>query len=84
MRKFIGVLVQTDRFGTSMGDALRTHAEYLRVRRRQTAEEKAAKVGVKLIFPILFFIFPCILLVTVGPAALTIVHQLVPLMTGRS
>jgi tight adherence protein C len=82
MRKFIGVLMQADRFGTSMGDALRTHAEYLRVRRRQNAEEKAAKVGVKLIFPILFFIFPCILLVTVGPAALTIVKQLVPLLKG--
>ena len=84
IRKFIGVLIQADRFGTSMGDALRTHAEYLRVRRRQNAEEKASKVGVKLIFPILFFIFPCILLVTVGPAALTVVHQLIPLLTGGS
>ncbi len=58
MRKFVAVLTQADRFGTSMADALRTHAEYLRIRRRQEAEEKAAKVGVKLIFPIFFFIMP--------------------------
>jgi tight adherence protein C len=82
IRKFVAVVVQADRFGTSIGEALRVHAEYLRIRRRQNAEEKASKVGVKLIFPILFFIFPCILLVTVGPAALAIMKELVPLMTG--
>ncbi len=76
MRKFVAVLSQADRFGTSMADALRTHADYLRVRRRQEAEEKAAKVGVKLIFPIFFFIMPCMLLVTVGPAAFAIAKQL--------
>jgi tight adherence protein C len=76
IRKFVAVLIQTDRFGTSMADALRTHAEYLRVRRRQEAEEKASKVGVKLIFPIFFFIMPCMILVTVGPAAITIARQL--------
>jgi tight adherence protein C len=72
VRKFVAVLSQADRFGTSMADALRTHAEYLRVRRRQEAEEKASKVGVKLIFPIFFFIMPCMILVTVGPAAISI------------
>lgn len=82
IKKFAMVLIQADRFGTSMGDALRTHAEYLRVRRRQNAEEKASKVGVKLIFPILFFVFPCILLVTVGPAAISISKQLLPLLSG--
>jgi tight adherence protein C len=76
MRKFVAVVSQADRFGTSMADALRTHAEYLRTRRRQEAEEKAAKVGVKLIFPIFFFIMPCMLLVTVGPAAFSIAKQL--------
>lgn len=76
IRKFVAVLIQADRFGTSMADALRTHAEYLRVRRRQEAEEKASKVGVKLIFPIFFFIMPCMILVTVGPAAITIARQL--------
>jgi len=76
IRKFVAVLTQADRFGTSMADALRTHADYLRIRRRQEAEEKASKVGVKLIFPIFFFIMPCMFLVTVGPAALAIMRQL--------
>jgi tight adherence protein C len=75
IRKFVAVLIQADRFGTSMADALRTHAEY-RVRRRQEAEEKASKIGVKLIFPIFFFIMPCMILVTVGPAVITIARQL--------
>ncbi len=76
MRKFVAVLSQADRFGTSIGDALRTHAEYLRIQRRQDAEEKASKVGVKLIFPIFFFIMPCMMLVTIGPAAFAIAKQL--------
>ena len=82
MRKFVAVLTQADRFGTSMADALRTHAEYMRVRRRQEAEEKASKVGVKLIFPIFFFIMPCMILVTVGPAAISISKQLGTLFGG--
>ena len=80
LRKFVAVLTQADRFGTSMADALRTHADYLRMRRRQEAEEKASKVGVKLIFPI--FIMPCMMLVTVGPAAMAIMRQLVGLFGG--
>jgi tight adherence protein C len=75
IQKFVGVLSQADRFGTSMADALRTHAAYLRDNRRQDAEEKANKVGVKLIFPIFFFIMPCMLLVTMGPAAITIARH---------
>lgn len=82
IRKFVQVLIQADRFGTSMADALRTHAEYLRVRRRQEAEEQAAKVGVKLIFPIFFFIMPCMILVTMGPAAMTIARQLAGAFSG--
>jgi tight adherence protein C len=82
MRKFIAVLTQADRFGTSMADALRTHADYMRMRRRQDAEEKASKVSVKLIFPIFFFIMPCMMLVTVGPAAMAIARQLVGLFGG--
>jgi tight adherence protein C len=80
--KFVAVLTQADRFGTSMADALRTHADYLRMRRRQEAEEKASKVGVKLIFPIFFFIMPCMMLVTVGPAAMAIMRQMVGLFGG--
>jgi len=76
VKKFVAVLSQADRFGTSMAEALRTHADYLRVLRRQEAEEKASKVGVKLIFPIFFFIMPCMMLVTVGPAAFQIAAQL--------
>ena len=83
MRKFVEVLMQAERFGTSMGDALRTHASYLRVRRRQQAEERAGKVGVKLIFPIFFFIMPCMFLVTVGPAAMQIGKHLLPMLGGR-
>ncbi|MGD1071420.1 MAG: type II secretion system F family protein [Bryobacteraceae bacterium] len=76
IRKFVAVLIQADRFGTSMADALRTHAEYLRIRRRQEAEESASKLGVKLIFPIFFFIMPCMIVVTVGPAAIMVGKQL--------
>jgi tight adherence protein C len=83
IRKFVQVLIQADRFGTSMADALRTHADYLRVRRRQEAEEKASKVGVKLIFPIFFFIMPSMVLVTVGPAAMAITRQLSSVFGGK-
>jgi len=82
IRKFVAVLTQADRFGTSMGDALRIHADYLRVRRRQEAEERASKVGVKLIFPIFFFIMPCMLLVTAGPAVIQIATHLGPALRG--
>jgi len=82
IRKFVAVVAQADRFGTSMGDALRAHADYMRVRRRQEAEEKASKVSVKMIFPIFFFIMPCMLLVTVGPAVILIMRQLVPALSG--
>jgi tight adherence protein C len=84
IRKFVAVVTQADRFGTSMGDALRTHAEYMRVRRRQEAEEKASKVSVKMIFPIFFFIMPCMMLVTVGPAVILIMRQLVPALAGAA
>jgi tight adherence protein C len=82
IRKFVAVLIQADRFGTSMAEALRTHAEYLRTRRRQEAEERASKVGVKLIFPIFFFIMPALVLVTIGPAVISIAHQLGGLFGG--
>jgi tight adherence protein C len=76
MRKLASVLVQTDRFGTSVGEALRTHSDYLRVRRGQEAEERAHKVGVKLIFPIFFFIMPSIMIVSAGPGMLMLFRQL--------
>ncbi len=80
IRKFVSVLTQTDRFGTSMANALRTHSEYMRIERRQQAEERAAKIGVKLVFPIFFFILPSMLLVTVGPGMLGLFKHLFPMM----
>ncbi len=68
VRALVAMLVQTDRFGTSVAQALRTHAETSRIKRRQRAEEKAAKIGVKLVFPLVFFLFPAFYVVTLGPA----------------
>jgi len=80
LRKLVAVLIQTDRFGTSIADSLRTHSEFMRVRRRQEAEERAAKVGVKLVFPIFFCILPSMLIVVAGPGVLQMVKYLFPLM----
>jgi tight adherence protein C len=80
MRKFANLLIDTDRFGTSLGPALKTHARYLRIRFRQIAQEKARKVGVKLIFPVFFLIFPSVILVTLGPAVLLLMTQMKHLM----
>lgn len=80
IRKLVAVLVQTDRFGTSMAEALRTHSEFMRIRRRQEAEERANKVGVKLILPIFFLMLPSILIVSAGPGILMLFKNLFPLM----
>jgi tight adherence protein C len=82
LRKLTAILIQSDRFGTSMAEALRTHSEFMRVRRRQEAEERAAKVGVKLVFPIFFFILPSIMVVAAGPGILQVFKYLFPLMKG--
>ena len=76
LRKFVNLLIDTDRFGTSLGPALKTHARYLRIRFRQIAQERARKVGVKLIFPVFFLIFPSVILVTLGPAVILIFTQM--------
>jgi len=76
IQKFAALLIDTDRFGTSLGPALRVHARYLRTRFRQAAQEQARKVGVKLIFPVFFLIFPSVVLVTLGPAVLLIFTQM--------
>jgi tight adherence protein C len=76
LRKLANLLVDSDRFGASIGPALRSHAKYLRTRFRQQAQEKARKVGVKLIFPVFFLIFPSVLLVTLGPACIQMYQQL--------
>ncbi|MBK5292932.1 MAG: type II secretion system F family protein [Acidobacteriia bacterium] len=70
LRKLASLLIDGERFGTSLGPALRTHAKYLRARMRSQAQETARKLGVKLVFPVFFLIFPSVLLVTLGPAYL--------------
>jgi tight adherence protein C len=82
LRKLVAILLQTDRFGTSMADSLRSHSEFMRMKRTQEAEERAHKVGVKLIFPIFFFILPSIVLVAAGPAVIQIFTVLSPLLRG--
>jgi tight adherence protein C len=77
VRALVAMLIQTDRFGTSIVQALRTHAETARTSRRQLAEERAAKLGVKLVFPLVFCLFPAIYVVTVGPGVIRILRILV-------
>ena len=74
----MAILIQTDRFGTSMGESLRTHSDFMRLRRKQEAEERAAKVGVKLVFPIFLFILPSMMVVAAGPALLKVFQRSVP------
>jgi tight adherence protein C len=77
VRSLVAMLVQTDRFGTSISAALRQHAETCRTKRRQRAEERAAKLGVKLAFPLVFCLFPAFYVVTLAPAAIKIYRTLV-------
>ena len=79
-KKLVAILIQNDRFGTSMGESLRTHSDFMRTRRRQEAEERAGKVGVKLVFPIFFFILPSMMIVAAGPGILQIFKFLFPMM----
>jgi tight adherence protein C len=76
MKSLAAILVQADRFGSSVGQALRVQSDSMRIRRRQIAEEKAAKTAVKLIFPLVLFIFPGIFVVLAGPAAIQVQKNL--------
>jgi tight adherence protein C len=78
VRALVSMLVQTDRFGTSVAQALRTHADVSRTKRRQRAEERAAKIGVKLVFPLVFCLFPAFYVVTLGPAIIKFVEAMSP------
>ncbi|HEX7362985.1 MAG TPA: type II secretion system F family protein [Bryobacteraceae bacterium] len=82
LKKLAALLVQTDRFGTSISEALRTQSDFMRVRRRQDAEERAGKVGVKLVFPIFFFCLPSLLVVTAGSGLLQLFRSLLPVMNA--
>jgi len=72
IRSLMAMLIQTDRFGTSIAQALRVHSDTLRIKRRQRAEEAAAKTTIKLIFPLVLFVFPAMFVVILGPAVLHI------------
>jgi tight adherence protein C len=78
----VGTLIQTDRFGTSVAQALRVHSDSLRTERRQRAEEQAAKTTVKMIIPLVVFVLPSLIFVTVGPAVIQLMHVLLPLSGG--
>jgi tight adherence protein C len=69
----VTLLLQTEKFGTSVGQALTVYSETMRTQRFQRAEEMAAKIPTKLLFPLIFFIFPSLFVVLMGPAAITIV-----------
>jgi len=77
VRQLVAMLVQTDKFGTSIAQALRTHAATARTKRRQRAEERAAKLGVKLVFPLVFCLFPALYVVVLGPAVIKIMENLI-------
>ena len=79
---FVSMIIQAERFGTSIAQALRVHADMLRTRRRQRAEEAAAKIALKLLFPLIFGIFPSLMLVLMGPAMIQIYRVLLPTMAG--
>jgi tight adherence protein C len=72
----VAMLIQSERFGTSMGTSLRVHSDNLRTKRRMMAEETAAKIALKLLFPLIFFIFPTLLIVLVGPAGIQIARTM--------
>ncbi len=76
----VTMLIQTDKFGTSVAQSLRVYSDTLRTKRRQRAEEAAAKTGVKMVFPLVFCIFPAIWVVTIGPAAIKFVTVLFPMV----
>jgi len=84
LSSLVTMLIQTDKFGTSVAQSLRVYSETLRTKRRQRAEEAAAKTGVKMVFPLVLCIFPSIWIVTIGPAAIKFVTVLFPMVEKSS
>jgi len=80
LSSLVTMLIQTDKFGTSVAQSLRVYSETLRTKRRQRAEEAAAKTGVKMVFPLVFCIFPAVWIVTIGPAAIRFITVLFPMI----
>jgi tight adherence protein C len=83
LRSLVATLIQTDRFGTSVAQALRVHSDSLRTERRQRAEEQAAKTTVKMIIPLVLFVMPSLIFVTVGPAVIQLLHIFAPVAGGK-
>jgi tight adherence protein C len=83
VRNLVALLIQTDRFGTSIGQALRVHSDSMRTTRRLKAEELAAKLPVKLLLPLIFFIFPSLFIVSIGPACIQMARVLFPILKGH-
>ena len=83
IRALVGTLIQTDRFGTSVAQALRVHSDSLRTERRQRAEEQAAKTTIKMVPPLVIFVLPSIIFVTIGPAVIELIRQLGPVTISR-
>jgi tight adherence protein C len=83
LKALVAILIQTDRFGTSAGQALRTFSEAMRVKRRQRAEEQAAKLAIKMVIPMVLFIFPGVFIVILGPAFIAIIRDLLPTLAGN-
>ena len=81
---FVTMIMQAERFGTSIAASLRVHSEMLRTRRRQRAEEAAAKIALKLLFPLIFCIFPAMMVVLLGPAMINIYRILLPTLSGTN
>jgi tight adherence protein C len=79
LNSLVAMLIQTDKFGTSIATSLRVFADTMRTKRRQRAEEAAAKTGVKMVFPLVLCIFPAVWIVTIGPAALRFMEVIVPI-----
>ena len=84
VKSLVAMLIQTERLGTSLAQSLRVHSDSLRVRRRQRAEEAAAKTTIKLVFPLVFLLFPALFIVILGPGVLQILHVLFPSMNAAT
>jgi tight adherence protein C len=78
VKSLVAMLVQTEKLGTSLAQSLRVHSDSLRMRRRQKAEETAAKTTIKLVFPLVFLLFPALFIVILGPGAIQIIKILLP------
>jgi tight adherence protein C len=83
IKALVAMLIQTERFGTSIAQSLRVYSDDMRLKRRQRAEEMSAKTSVKMVPPLVFFIFPALMVVILGPAVITLIRQLMPALGGK-